>query len=76
MELIVIRGKNNNTLVAVVEKLPNMSAAGTALAWAKANGYEKFPNDAKFDECSLTTFGSVMLRITPTHEVEALNAAE
>jgi len=76
MDILIITGGSNNVVVAVVEKPTSMSAEGTALAWAKANGYLQFPKDCQFSEGKMTTFGSVMLSLMPCHEVESLNAGD
>lgn len=78
MDLVIICNERNNNVVAVVENPDNvMSAGAVALAWAKGEGYEKFPLDCVYWECPLTTYGMVARKNTPIHELEELeNAAD
>lgn len=69
MKLIVITHKRTGKVIAVVEN-PNygsMSKGAVALAWSKANGYERIPTDVDVDEVNLTSFSHVMFGVIPKH---------
>ena len=74
MNLVVVSHRRTGKLVAVVENpnFGNMTKDAVALAWAKANGYAKFPADCVAEEILLSQFANIMLAITPTsvgHEI-------
>ena len=72
MRLIIIKSRPGH-VVAVVEVIQSMSDGAMALAWAKANGYEKFPSDLHHEACDLTTAGNVFHGIMPISELNDLN---
>ncbi len=71
MRLVIIM-QTAGHVVAVVECPSSMSDGAIALAWAKANGYEKFPSDLYHVACDLTTAGTVFRAITPISELNEL----
>ena len=76
MNVVVIVQSDTRQLIAVVENPDNaMSKGAVALAWAKSEGYERFPLDCTCHESKLVSYGTVQRKLTPVHELEALEEA-
>lgn len=71
--VVILNNRSANHVVAVIENPDGaMSTGAVALAWAKSEGYEKFPKDCTFHAANLISYGSVARRLTPVHELEQL----
>ena len=60
-------------IITVVENPGGvMSKGAVALAWAKSQGYSKFPTDCTAHEVNVVSYGTVQRALTPCHELEQL----
>ena len=72
MELIALIDSGKNVF-AIIERLPAMSEGACVLAWAKSNGFIKYPTDCSFQGgITLTTMGHLLRNITPITELNEL----
>lgn len=65
MRFIVITQLRTATVIAVVEVPEAMSAGAVALAWAKGEGFERFPKDCVYCERPLIPYSKVEDRLRP-----------
>ena len=72
MQAVAIQHREGR-IVAVVENPGGaMSKGAVALAWAKSQGFEKFPTDCTAQEVMVVSYGTVARANTPCHELEQL----
>ena len=78
MQVIVIRHKRTQNVVAVVECIEGMKPIPTAKVWARANGFEDIPKDLEVTREAYTVkpFGELVLGIIPCHETDAIRKGE
>lgn len=75
MNVIVIKRRNDKSVVAIVEQTAGMSSGAVALAWAKSNGHTNFPTDCIVEAgVQVIPLASVLRGIMPCHELEQLEA--
>jgi len=73
MYVVIIQHKTTHNVVAVIEAPENMSEENIALAWAKANGYQKIPTDVNVSgKIPLKPMASVLFNLIPCHLAEEI----